>query len=50
MVSTEGQLNIKYVPFDELIDPTTLKTRIRLIETDSDFAKLARALEYREAR
>ena len=48
MVSTEGQLNIKYVPFDELIDPATLKTRIRLIETDSDFAKLARALEYRE--
>jgi ATP-dependent phosphofructokinase / diphosphate-dependent phosphofructokinase len=50
MVSLEGQFDIKYVPFDDLIDPTTLKTRIRLIERDSDFAKLARALEYREVQ
>jgi 6-phosphofructokinase 1 len=48
MVSVEGQFDLKFVPFDELIDPSTLKTKIRLIETDSDFYRLARALEYRE--
>lgn len=46
MVSVEKQLQLKYVPFDELIDPRTLKTRIRFIEKDSDFYSLARALEY----
>ena len=50
MVSLEGQLQLRYVPFGDLIDPTTLKTRIRLIERDSDFCRLARALEYRPAR
>mgnify|MGYP002260291273 CR=1 FL=1 len=28
MVSVEDQLQLKYVPFDQLIDPETLKTRI----------------------
>ncbi len=46
MVSVEKQLQLKFVPFDELVDPETLKTRIRLIERDSDFYRLARALEY----
>jgi len=46
MVSVEGQLKIRYVPFDELIDPKTLKTKIRYIQKDSDFYKLARSLEY----
>lgn len=46
MVSVEDQLQLKYVPFSDLIDPTTLKTRIRFIERDSDFYRLARALEY----
>jgi 6-phosphofructokinase 1 len=46
MVSVEGQLGLKYVPFDELIDPATFRTRVRFIERDSDFYKLARALEY----
>lgn len=46
MVSVKDQLEIKYVPFHELIDPQTLKTNIRYIHRDSDFYKLARSLEY----
>ena len=46
MVSVEDQLQVKYVPFDQLIDPETMKTRIRFIEKDSDFYSLARSLEY----
>jgi len=46
MVSVEGQLSLVYKPFSELVDPETLKTRVRFIERDSDFYKLARALEY----
>ncbi len=48
MVSVEKQLQLKYVPFSELIDPETLRTRVRFIERDSDFYRLARALEYQE--
>jgi 6-phosphofructokinase 1 len=48
MVSVEKQLQLKYVPFGDLIDPDTLKTRVRFIERDSDFYRLARALEYQE--
>ncbi|MBA4370057.1 MAG: 6-phosphofructokinase [Coriobacteriaceae bacterium] len=48
MVSVEGQLDLKYVPFGELIDPETLKTRIRFIHCDSDFYRLARMLEYQQ--
>lgn len=50
MVSVEKQLQLTYVPFDELIDADTLKTRVRFIEPDSDFHKLARALEYQNVR
>lgn len=46
MVSVEDQLQLKYVPFSDLIDPETLHTRIRFIERDSDFYRLARSLEY----
>jgi 6-phosphofructokinase len=49
MVSTDGQLDLRFVPFSELIDPETMLTRIRLIERDSDFYRLARAVEYRPA-
>jgi len=45
LVSVSGQLNLKYVPFDELIDPATLVTVVRRIEPGSDFQKLARFLE-----
>jgi 6-phosphofructokinase 1 len=46
MVSVEKQLELIYVPFGDLIDPETLKTRVRFIRRESDFYKLARALEY----
>ena len=48
MVSVRDQLDLKYVPFDELIDPETFKTRIRFIQRDSDFYRLARSLEYQQ--
>jgi len=47
MVSTEGQLELTYVPFDKLIDQTTLKTEVRFIHPGSDFHRLARFLETR---
>jgi 6-phosphofructokinase 1 len=46
MVSVRDQLELVYVPFSDLVDPVTLRTRIRFIPTDSDFYRLARALEY----
>ena len=47
MVSVVGQLDLHYVPFDSLIDPETLKVRVRFIEPGSDFHQLARFLESR---
>jgi 6-phosphofructokinase 1 len=49
MVSVEQQLQLTYVPFMDLIDPTTLKTVVREINPSSDFYRLARALEYQES-
>jgi ATP-dependent phosphofructokinase / diphosphate-dependent phosphofructokinase len=46
MISVRDQLELVYVPFSDLVDPQTLRTRVRYIPTDSDFFKLARALEY----
>ena len=45
MVSVVGQLELRYVPFDELVDPETLVTRVRFIQRGSDFHRLARFLE-----
>jgi ATP-dependent phosphofructokinase / diphosphate-dependent phosphofructokinase len=45
MVSVRGQLELDYVPFDRLVDPTTLVTVVRYIEPSSDFHRLARFLE-----
>src|SRR5690606_27695423 len=47
MVSVSGQLDLEYVPFDELIDPDTLLTEVRYIRRGSDFHRLARFLETR---
>jgi 6-phosphofructokinase 1 len=47
MVSVSGQLDLNYVPFKELINPTTMKTEVRFIKTGSDYHKLARFLETR---
>jgi 6-phosphofructokinase 1 len=47
MVSTAGQLELRYVPFSDLVNPDTLKTEVRFIERGSDFHRLARELETR---
>ncbi len=45
MVSVGGQLAINFVPFETLVDPNTLVTKVRYIERDSDFYRLARFVE-----
>jgi 6-phosphofructokinase 1 len=45
MVSVSGQLDLNYVPFEELVDPNTLVTVVRYVERNSDFHRLARFLE-----
>ncbi len=45
MVSVAGQLDLRFVPFGELIDPKTLVTEVRFIEQGSSFHRLARELE-----
>ena len=45
MVSVEGQFELRYVPFTELVEAATLKTIVRFIKQESDFYKLARFLE-----
>jgi 6-phosphofructokinase 1 len=47
MVSVSGQLDLNYVPFKDLINPSNLKTEVRFIKTGSDYHKLARFLETR---
>ena len=45
MVSVSGQLELNYVPFEELVDPKTLVTVVRYVEPGCDFHSLARFLE-----
>lgn len=45
MVSVYGQLQLHFEPFDRLVDPQTLVTKVRYIEPESDIHKLARFLE-----
>ena len=45
MVSVSGQLDLNYVPFEELVDPNTLVTVVRYVERNCDFHRLARFLE-----
>jgi len=47
MVSVSGQLDLRYVPFKELVNPETLITEVRFVEPGSDFHRLARFLETR---
>ena len=44
-ISVSGQLNLHYVPFEQLVDPETLVTVVRYIDPASDFHRLARFLE-----
>lgn len=41
MVSASGQLDLRYVPFSELVNPVTLKTEVRFVDRASDFHRLA---------
>ena len=41
MVSVAGQLDLRYVPFADLIDPVTLRAAVRYIDRGSDFHRLA---------
>ena len=50
MVSVSGQLDLEYVPFDDLVNPETMKTEIRFIRRGSDFHRLARFLETKTER
>jgi 6-phosphofructokinase len=45
MVSVTGQVELKYVPFEELVDQRSLKTIVRCMSPGSDFHRLARFLE-----
>jgi 6-phosphofructokinase 1 len=45
MVSVTGQVELKYVPFEELVDQMSLKTIVRRMSPGSDFHRLARFLE-----
>ncbi|HVK89613.1 MAG TPA: 6-phosphofructokinase [Kofleriaceae bacterium] len=50
LVSVEGQLDLAYVPFRELVNPSNLKTEVRFIKHGSDYHRLARFLETRTDR
>jgi 6-phosphofructokinase 1 len=45
MVSIVGQLDLNYVPFEDLVNPETLVTVVRYVKPHSDFHRLARFLE-----
>ncbi len=45
MVSVGGQLDLTFVPFEDLVDPKTLVTKVRYIVLGSDFHRLARFIE-----
>jgi len=45
MVSIKGQLELTYVPFEDLVNPETLITTVRFIPSGADFQMLARFLE-----
>jgi 6-phosphofructokinase 1 len=44
MVSTSGQLELRYVPFSQLVNPKTLRSEVRFVERGSDFHRLAQEL------
>ncbi|HEX4335522.1 MAG TPA: 6-phosphofructokinase [Polyangiaceae bacterium] len=50
MVSVTGQLELRYVPFADLVDPHTLVTLVRYVDTKSDFHRLAEELGTRIER
>jgi len=47
MVSVAGQLELRHVPFSQLVNPKTLMTEVRFIDRESDFHRLAHSMETR---
>lgn len=47
MVSVSGQLDLNYVPFEDLVESDSMSTAVRYIRRGSDFHRLARFLESR---
>ena len=47
MVSVSGQLDLRYIPFEKLIQPGTLTPAVRYVDPGSDFHALARRLATR---
>lgn len=47
MVSVSGQLDLNYVPFEDLVEADSMTTAVRYIRRGSDFHRLARFLESR---
>jgi 6-phosphofructokinase len=45
MISIHGQFEIQFVAFADLVDPKTLVTKVRFIDSRSDFYRMARLLE-----
>lgn len=50
MVSVTGQLELRYVPFHELVHPDTLATHVRYVDRKSDYHRLAEELGTRIER
>ncbi len=47
MVTVTGQLQLSYLPFEQLINARTLETEVRFVQPGSDFHRLAHQLETR---
>lgn len=47
MISIKEQFDLKYVPFEDIIDQKTGRTKIKYIDKENDFWRLARFLEYK---
>lgn len=47
MVSVGDNLDLKRVPFDELVDPNTFMTALRYVPIGGDFFRLAKSLEFK---
>ncbi len=45
MISVGGQMELNFVPFETLVDPETLVTKVRYIIPGSDFHRLAKFIE-----
>lgn len=50
MVSVGDNLELKQVPFEDLIDIVKFRTKLRYVPIDGDFFKLAKSLEFRRQR